>query len=172
MRAILKEDIIIKFVDPKSDKGVEVGDLPLGVLLDLARIRWNGTALIDLTSLDEIYVRLTNNVWSLHSIEVKGSQLVTMEYWQKKWLTNDAGTYRILTVEEVVQKKDDRKALALDNRRLRVELKEMVQDLTFDKIDANIDNVFGNLNTAQKNTLKKLFYVVLALGKKQLRERH
>lgn len=172
MRAILKDDIIIRLVDSKSDHGVEVGDLPLGSPLDLNRIRWNGTVLVDLMTFDEIYIRRTNNVWSLHSIEVQGSQLVTMEFWQKKWLIDDAGTYRILTVQEVIDKKEARKEFTLDNRRLRVELKEMVQDLTFNKIDTHIDSVFGNLDTAQKNSLKKLYKVVLALGKKQLRERH
>ena len=172
MRVILKEDIIIKVVDPKSEKGVEVGNLPLGAPRDFTRIRWNGTKLVDLMSLDEIHVRRHNNVWSLHCVPVKGSQLVTMKYDKRSWLIDDAGTYRILTVEEVVQRKDDRKALALDNRRLRGQLKEMVQDMTFDKIDTHINNVFGNLNTAQKNSLKKLYKVVLALAKKQLRERH
>lgn len=171
MRAILQDDIIIKIIDSKSEAGVEVGDLPLGTPLDLNRIRWNGTVLIDLMSLSEIYVRRINNVWSLHSIEVEGSQLVTMEFWKKKWLIDDAGTYRILTVEEVVEKKEAKKAFTLDNRRLRVELKEMVQNLTFDKIDIHIENVFGNLNTAQKNSLEKLFKVVLLLAKQQIRER-
>lgn len=171
MRAILKDDIIIKLVDPKSDHGVEVGDLPPGASMDLNRIRWNGTVLVDLMTFDEIYVRRTNNVWSLHSIEVERSQLVTMEYWQKKYLIEDAGIYRIPTVEEIVEKKEAKKAYSLDNRRLRVELKEMVQDLTFDKIDIHIDNVFGSLDPAQKNSLKKLYKVVLLLGKQQIRER-
>lgn len=172
MKVILNDDVIIKVVGPKSEKGVEVGDLPLGMPFDMTRIRWNGTAFVDLTTLDEMYVRRSNNVWSLHSIAVKGSQLVTMEFWQKKWLIDDAGTYRIRTVQEVIDEKDDRRAFTLDNRRLRGQLKEMVQDMTFDKIDTHIDNVFGNLDTAQKNSLKKLYKVVLALGKKQLRERH
>jgi hypothetical protein len=172
MRAILKDDVIIKLVDSKSDHGVEIGDLPLGTPLDLHRIRWNGTVIVDLMTFDEIYVRRTNNVWSVHCIQVDGSQLVTMEYHQRKWLIDDAGTYRILTVEEVVERKEAKQAFTLDNRRLRGQLKEMVQDMTFDKIDIHIDNVFGNLDTAQKNSLKKLYKVVLALGKKQLRERH
>ena len=171
MRVILKEDIIIKVVDPKSEKGVEVGNLPLGAPRDFTRIRWNGTKLVDLMSLDEIHVRLTNNVWSLHCVPVKGSQLVTMEFWQRKWLTNDAGTYRILTVQEVIDKKDNKRGKARDNRKLRSELRDMARNMTFDKIDTHINNVFGNLNTAQKNSLKKLYKVVLALAKKQLRER-
>jgi hypothetical protein len=171
MKAILKDDIIIRLVDPKSDVGVDVGDLPLGAPLDFNRIRWNGTSLVDLMTFDEIYVRRVNGVWTLHSVEVEGSQLVTMKYWRKKFLIDDSGTYRVMTGEEIDQHKTAQKADKLENRELRAAAKEFVQELTFQDINTIVDNLFGGLSVGQRNYLKKLSKGVLYLAKDKVRGR-
>ncbi|MHA2086071.1 MAG: hypothetical protein ACXABD_20190 [Candidatus Thorarchaeota archaeon] len=172
MRVILKEDVIVKVLRPKSELGIEVGEPPFGSPIDFTRLRYDGEKLVDLYNLDEMYVRMgPSGQWSLHCIEVPGSQLVTMRFWQKKNLIDDSGTYRVRTDEEIEEHQAAKKALTLDNRRLRGQLKDMVKTMTFDKIDTNIDTVFGNLNTAQKNSLKKLYKVTLLLAKQQVRER-
>lgn len=40
-------------------------------------------------------------------------------------------------------------------------------DISYQKIDAHIDNLFPNLNVAQRNYLKKLSKVVLYLERKK-----
>jgi len=172
MRVILKEDVIIKVLPDKSDKGVEVGDAPFGSPIDLTRLRYNGSNLVDLYNLDEMYVRREpSSEWTLHCIEVPGSQLVTMKFWEKKWLIDDSGTYRPMTGEEIDQYKAAGKADRLENRELRASAKALVNSLTYSDIDTHIDNVFGNLNTAQKNSLKKLYKAVLFLAKDKVRKR-
>jgi hypothetical protein len=44
--------------------------------------------------------------------------------------------------------------------------KELADTLTFDNIEDHIETVFGNLNAAQQNSLKKLYKVVLYLVRK------
>ena len=46
---------------------------------------------------------------------------------------------------------------------------ELIKSLTYDKIDAHIENVFGNLNTNQKESLKKLYKAVLYMAKLTIR---
>jgi hypothetical protein len=118
-----------------------------------------------------MYVRYEDNQWVLHCIEVPGSQLVTMKFWEKKWLIDDSGTYRPMTGEEIDQYKAAGKADRLENRELRASAKELVNSLTYSDIDTHIDNVFGSLNTAQKNSLKKLYKAVLFLAKDKVRKR-
>ena len=172
MRVLLNEDIIIKVLPKDSPLGVEVGNPPLGSPFDVTRLRYNGSALVDLFNESEMYVRFRpGKGWSLHCIEVEGSQLVTMKFQQKKWLINDAGTYRVMTTEEIEAFKAAGKADRLENRELRREAKELVQNLTYSDIDTHIDTVFGSLTTAQKNSLKKLYKAVLFLAKDKVRGR-
>ena len=44
--------------------------------------------------------------------------------------------------------------------------KDLVTNLTYDQIDTHIDNIFANLNSDQKNSLKKLYKMTLYLAKK------
>ena len=97
MRAILNNDLIVKlaFAD-----GTEIGDLPSGVGLE--RLRFDGSAVVDLATLSEIWVRTsTSGALELHCIDIGGCQLVTMTYNQRDLLINDAGTYRLKTVAEL-----------------------------------------------------------------------
>jgi hypothetical protein len=172
MRVLLREDIIIKVLDTNSPLGVEVGDPPMGSPIDFTRLRYNGSALVDLFNEDEMYVRREpSKEWTLHCVEVPGSQLVTMKFNQKKWLIDDAGTYRVMTVEEIEAYKTAQKADQLENRELRASAKQLVQSLTYSDINTHIDTVFGALTTAQKNSLKKLYKAVLFLAKDRVRKR-
>ena len=100
MKAILDQDIIITW--STGQNGVEVGDPPDGVR-DLSRLRFDGTALIDLTGLSQMHVTTHLGCWTLHCIAVPGSQLVTMTYGQKKQLINDDGVYRLKTTSEIAE---------------------------------------------------------------------
>ena len=78
----------------------EVGiDLPLpkSAQGDLNRIRFNGTELVDLASLFHMYVTYKNNIFELHARDVPDSQLVTMNYEDKKKLKWENGTISIKT---------------------------------------------------------------------------
>lgn len=96
MRAILDNDIIVNF----SERGtVDLPTLPRRVGLD--RLRWDGTKLVDLGKLDQIWVEYRNGVFILHAIKVADSQLVAMRYRDRKKLTLTlAGIIRLKTIEE------------------------------------------------------------------------
>lgn len=51
---------------------------------------------------------------------------------------------------------------------LRQEMEDLVTSLSYAEIDTHIDNVFGALSDPQKNSLKKLYKVVLFLAKKEV----
>lgn len=99
MGALLKDDIIISL----SGGDVKVGTLPKGVGLE--RLRWDGSKLVDLIDLKEMYVVFYHpDIFELHAVEVKGSQLVTMTYADRKRLINDNGTIRLLTEAEELER--------------------------------------------------------------------
>lgn len=79
--------------------GIEIGSIPKGVGIE--RIRWNGSKIVDLVSLSEIWVEHINGVFILHSIKVPYSQLVTMKYKDRKKLWNDNGVYKIKLNEQI-----------------------------------------------------------------------
>jgi hypothetical protein len=87
-----------------GEKGLDLR-LPKSARGDLKRIRFNGQELVDLAELDQIYVTYANNGFELHARKVKGSQLVTMSYRDRKLLRVDGETIRVKTAQEVT---DDR----------------------------------------------------------------
>ncbi len=88
-------DIINKINVPD---GIEIGSIPKGVGLE--RVRWDGQKLIDLFNLHAIWIECKNGAFILHCIEVPNSQLVIMEYKDRKKLWNDNGVYSIKTHEQ------------------------------------------------------------------------
>jgi len=94
MRATLDKDIIVKIGGP-----TEIGRLPKGVGLE--RLRFDGKKIIDLATLDEIWVEEKNGVFILHAIEVPGSQLVRMRYADRRKLVKDGNKIRLKTAEEI-----------------------------------------------------------------------
>lgn len=111
-RAIIKHGRIVKLTI--QNIGIEVGVIPKGVGLE--RLRWNGTELIDLMDLDEIYVDRETRV--LH-IEDKGNcEKVKMKYNERFDLFKDPITklLRIKTQEDKDRIKNDIHIAKLKNK--------------------------------------------------------
>ena len=86
MRVLIRNyDIINKINVPD---GVEIGSIPKGVGLE--RVRWNGNELIDLFDLTDIWVEFINGTFILHCIKVPHSQLIKMNYADRKKLWNNS----------------------------------------------------------------------------------
>ena len=98
MKAVLNEDIIIRTTQHGD---VEIGTIPAGVGIE--RLRFNGSNLVDLVSLNEIWVRHIGGVFELHAISVYGAQLVQMTWADRANLKVDNGTIRLKTVLEIQQ---------------------------------------------------------------------
>jgi len=56
-------------------------------------------------------------------------------------------------------------AVDSENDNLKQELTDLVASLSYTNIDTHIDNIFSNLSTEQKNSLKRLYKVVLHIAK-------
>lgn len=103
MRAILKDDIIIR-VTQRGD--VEIGSIPDGVGFE--RLRFDGSNLIDLSDLNEIWVRHIGGGFELHAISVYGAQLIQMTWADRNRLMVDDGTIRLKTAIEIQQEETDK----------------------------------------------------------------
>ena len=79
--------------------GIEIGSIPKGVGLE--RVRWTGSKLVDLLKLNYIYVEYINGGFCLHAIQTPYSQLVEMQYKDRKKLYNDNGVYKIKSNEQI-----------------------------------------------------------------------
>lgn len=161
MKVTLQDDYIVSL-----SGDVEVGRLPKDVGLE--RLRWDGERLVDLLYVSEIWVRYVHGAWKLHCIPIAGAQQIAMSWADRKRLTMTRNEIRLLTVEEYDQVIQERQSNTRENRRLFIELAQMVTALSFEDIDSNIDTVFGGLNKAQRTSLKQLYKVVLYLAKKQV----
>jgi len=129
LKALIEEDIIVKL---DSQNGIEIGNLPVGVGLE--RLRWNGFAIVDLADLSEIWVRLKNNVFELHCIQVVGSVLVSMTYADRYKLILNDGIIRLKTAEEIEQERIDKLI-----RIAKAKLAQKIGSLSFEKlIDLNL----------------------------------
>ena len=93
---IYNHDMIKKI---SSIGSVTVDSLPKGVGLE--RLRWNGKEIIDLTELTSIWIEYISGMFRLHCIKVPNSQLVKMQYKDRKKLWNDNGVYKIKTDEQI-----------------------------------------------------------------------
>jgi hypothetical protein len=96
-KAVVEEDIIIVV----GHGNTEIGELPKGVGLE--RLRWDGSQIIDLANLSEIWVRSVGQSFELHCIEVANSILVSMTYGDRKNLTTNGSVIRLKTEEELYQ---------------------------------------------------------------------
>ncbi len=98
MRAIIKQDRIIKL-----GSGIEIGNIPRDVGLD--QLRWDGSKLINLADLTEIYVEPGTHI--LHVIPIPGSQLVKMTWADRRHLIDDGEIIRVKTQEEIDKPKKE-----------------------------------------------------------------
>jgi len=128
MRATLDKDIIVKIGGP-----TEIGPLPKGVGLE--RLRFDGKKIIDLATLDEIWVEEKNGVFILHAIEVPGSQLVRMRYTDRRKLVKDGNKIRLKSAEEIEAEAKEE------------ELKAKLSRLSLDDIRAALVHLLKATNT-------------------------
>lgn len=165
MRAIIDNfDHISKLT---QTGGVDVGPVPGGVGLD--RLRWTGSALVDLIDLSTIHVRRANGRWWFHAIAVPGSQPVSMHWAQRKRIINDAGTFRILSDAEWDARIQAEQTDRTDNKALKVQLTQLVKNTSYADLENKIDQIFSNLSGPQQTFLLQLSRVVLYLAKKEIR---
>ena len=119
MKAILKDDIIINIT--LSDKGVEIGDIPKGIGLE--RLRLNGQKVVDLATLNQMYVfEPVPNFYELHILPI--GQLVQMTYSNRHNLITSDGAIRIQSPEEIqIENIESQKQLIKNQVRKQIERK-------------------------------------------------
>lgn len=108
---------------------VEVGDIPKNRGLEL--LRFDGNKIVDISELDQIYVKFKNSYFTFHSIPVRGSQLVSMRWKDRKKLINDNGTIRLKTNEEILKEDSDVKETAKSNKIRNAIKKEYASELDY-----------------------------------------
>lgn len=150
-----------------TGEGTDVGLVPGGVGLE--RLRWTGSALVDLMDLTTIHVRRFDGRWYLHAVAVPGSQAVAMTFPERKRIINDAGTFRILDETEWQTKLDEDAADVADNQGLKAELADLVANTSFADLETKVNNIFADHTGAQRTFLLQLSRVVLFLAKKELK---
>jgi hypothetical protein len=166
VKAVLKEDMIIH-VTEKGD--IEIGMLPPDVGLE--RLRWNGEKIVDLANLSEIWVRpLSPTFFELHAVKVPNSQKVSMSYQDRKRLVLERDAVRLLSSAKHEEKITAEASSVADNPSLYREAKNMVENLSSGKIDADIDNTFSDFNDQQRKILSDLYKAVLWLLKARLKK--
>lgn len=160
-------DLVVRY---SLKTGIDAGDMP-GKHVGLERIRHVEGKLIDIATLDELYVRYENGVFHLHAIPVKGSVLVSMTYADRKRLTiNSSGDIELMTPAEKEVEEQATKDKLIDNKALRGDIKDFILGITRADVINHIDNVFSALNANQRASLKKLYCVVLFLAKDRIRQ--
>lgn len=92
-RVILDGDRIVAIAPHGSLEGVEVGHLPRGV--SLSQLRWTGSELVDLATLDTLHVEPETH--AIHAHAVPGSQPVAMRYADRGRLVTEGGVVRLRT---------------------------------------------------------------------------
>ena len=165
MRAVVQEDIIVAITERGN---VEIGDIPKGVGLE--RLRWDGTKVVDLATLTEMWVRpVSPTFFELHAVPVKGSQLVQMTYRDRHRLKLDRATGRVilLTQAEWEAEQQRRQQRVKDTEMMRKVLRQFAVEMDgATSVDTKIDAIFPNLSPLQRAFLKKLTKSVLLLYKK------
>lgn len=102
--AVLREDVILRIT--RQGPATDIGALPKGVGFD--RLRFDGKRLVDLADLETIYVRPSPGGYDLHVVAVPGSQPVTMRYAERKRLTMEGGTIRLMSEAEAEERQQAR----------------------------------------------------------------
>jgi len=117
MKAFLREDIITS-LSPDGD--TEIGQIPRDVGLE--RLRFNGQRVVDLATLDSMWVRPMAGGFELHAIEVPGSQLVRMRYRDRKRLQVIGGRISLKSSEQIAAELDkQRRALIVAQTKRKLE---------------------------------------------------
>lgn len=166
MRAIIDHfDHIVRLT---ITGGTNIGPVPPGIGLE--RLRWNGSALVDLMILDPIHVRRSEGRWFLHSIPVPGSQPVSMRWDQRKRLIEDAGTFRILTDQEFADRRQAEETDVQDNQNLREQLTNLVLTTSFTDLEDRINTIWADHTPTQRTFLLQMARIVLYMAKKEVKK--
>jgi hypothetical protein len=100
LKAVIKNDEIIKL---SLTTGVEIGEIPKGVGLE--RLRWTGTELVDLGTLDVMYRH--KRTGKLHARRRPGTEKVRMKYKDRKNLIRGRnGRLRPMRPAEILARAD------------------------------------------------------------------
>jgi hypothetical protein len=122
-KAIVREDFIVNVTEQGN---VEIGNLPKGVGIE--RLRWNGEKIVDLATVNQMWVRPIGIGFELHVVKVPNSTLVVMTWKDKQHLTINDGVIRLKTAQEIIDEK-----IAIYNQgvknKLRGDLKSKIGDM-------------------------------------------
>ena len=154
MRAIVDRDVIVRITQRGN---TDIGRIPKGVGLE--RLRWDGSKVVDLADLTEMWVEEQNGAFILHAVKVPGSQLVQMTYADRKRLTKDPdGTIRVKTDAELQAEAEEQQTSAKVGRLDKIEARLVLLGLVdraglitlppklkarFNDLVAKINNVLG-----------------------------
>ena len=170
MRAVLKDDIIINII-PKGE--TEIGKLPKAVGLE--RLRFDGEKIIDLAELNTFWVvAKSSTFFELHCIEVPNSQQISMIYSERKRLYLDNGIIRLRAEQEYLDFLIQKDTIVQKNKTLKDNVITFAQNVTDDKIDAYLQNVFTYSTQQERDLklaglLKKIIKVLIFIIRKYIR---
>ena len=123
MKAFLDHDVIVNITEQGD---TEIGTLPPGVGME--RLRFDGEKVIDLVDLSEFWVVQSGKGFDLHCIEVPNSELVQLNYTDRKYLRANGDSIRLKTAEEISAEQVQAKVVAVKNK-LRAKLKASIGDI-------------------------------------------
>ena len=169
-RATLQDDIILRV---HARGNTEIGPLIKGVGFD--RLRFDGSQVVDLNDLAQIWVVDRGDRFTLHCREIfrerivdgekvqeSISQLVTMTFADRKKLINDNGTIRLNDQAELDQEAADHQAEIEEQAETKQEFFNSVfATVTIDQAEAYIENNVTDLASA-KDVLKKMARFMIA----------
>ena len=162
MKATLKDDIIHSLHHKDRPGAVEIGALIKGVGLE--RLRFDGTQVVDLNDLTQIWVVDRGSFFSLHCREIfrtqivdgeeqqiSISQLVTMDYADRKNLINDNGTIRLKTQAELDAEEAERLDAIVEQAETKAEFNNSVfATVTINQAQDYIENNVTDLASAKQ----------------------
>jgi hypothetical protein len=123
LKAILDYDKIVRITESGD---TEIGTVPKDVGLE--RLRFDGEKIVDLADLSEFWVLLVNGGFELHCVEVPKSQLMQMNYADRKFLKMNGASVRLKTIEEISVELEQIKASVI-KAKLRSRLNETIGDI-------------------------------------------
>jgi len=150
MKATLNKDRI-SFISANSE--TEIPNIPAKLKrIGLERLRFTGSEIVDLADLSEMWVEQKGQSFILHAVEFPGTQKVIMDYTDRRRLVNDAGTYRLLSLEELEEEN-----AKMELARIKARNKLLIRDGDFEAVILTlIAHVIVYVRTQDK-TIEQLF---------------
>ena len=94
----------------------------------MERLRFDGEKVIDIAELTEFWVAQSGKGFDLHCVEVPNSELVQLNYSDRKYLRTNKSSIRLKTPEEIATEQIQSKVMAAKTR-LRAKLKASIGDI-------------------------------------------